>query len=420
MTNEKASPFAQIANAVLRLATLVTKLVLMLYMGRYLSLSDMGTYGLVFGVVMISTAALGVRLDYVVSRDLVDVQPLVALCKMRDQAVFYLINYLFLFAILVPAIIVNWDNPVNTKAILYIFALSVVESYASIVHSNVVSLGRPIFANVLFFIRAALWVFAAVGLGLAIPAFRTIDVVFKCWLIGVIVSLVTALFSWWKMPWQAMFQTAIDWSWVRRGINKCFFIWLGTIGLTVGFYIDRFIVVKYLSLDFVGILTFYVSFTAALHTLILSGVLSFSYPRLIVLHRDHDESGFWREAKQTGWHVSIFSAVIAAGIGVGVPLLGFVFKRPELVSETITLVLLLCGTWIRSNAETLYYVLFARHQDRAIWLGNLLYLIPAFGCNALFVPLFGFIGIGYGTIVSSIFLFLWRWWYVRNPGKNIS
>ena len=53
---------------------------------------------------------------------------------------------------------------------------------------------------------------------------------------------------------------------------------------------------------------------------------------------------------------------------------------------------MLFGTWIRANAETLNYILYARHQDRAIWFGNLLFLIPAIGGNALLVPWIGFAG----------------------------
>jgi hypothetical protein len=67
----------------------------------------------------------------------------------------------------------------------------------------------------------------------------------------------------------------------------------------------------------------------------------------------------------------------------------------------------------------LYLVLFARNQDRAIWLGNLLFLVPAFGCNALFVPFFGLAGIGYGSIAAAAFLMIWRLWHVSlSPSKR--
>ena len=58
----------RVFNIMLRLISLTAKLVLTLYMGRFLSLSDMGTYGVVVGVVMVFAVVLGVRFDYITSR----------------------------------------------------------------------------------------------------------------------------------------------------------------------------------------------------------------------------------------------------------------------------------------------------------------------------------------------------------------
>jgi hypothetical protein len=84
---------ARLLNTLLRLTTLSAKLGLTLYMGLYLSLPDIGTYGLVFAAVMILTAVLGFRFDYIVSRDLVRTTPIAAVTKMRDQMLFYIMNF---------------------------------------------------------------------------------------------------------------------------------------------------------------------------------------------------------------------------------------------------------------------------------------------------------------------------------------
>jgi 4-amino-4-deoxy-L-arabinose transferase-like glycosyltransferase len=60
------------------------------------------------------------------------------------------------------------------------------------------------------------------------------------------------------------------------------------------------------------------------------------------------------------------------------------------------------------NAVLLCQVLFARHQHRAIWLGNLLYLLPAVATTGVFVWLLGFYGIGVGALVASLFIYFWR------------
>lgn len=406
----------QLINVCLRLATLVTKVGLMLYMSRYLSLADMGTYGLVFGAVMIASDIIGVRFDYVVSRDIVGATPETALCKMRDQVVFYGLNHLTLFVLGITALELFNGSLSLDKHFFYIIALAIVESYATAVHANVVSLGRPLIANVLFFIRAALWVLVAVALGFADESLRIVDAIFVCWFLGVVASLGGALYLWRHMPWHILREIPIDWIGIRSGLKKTWPIWLGTIGATFGAYVDRFIVERYLSLDCVGVLTFYFSFAAAIQTLILSGVLSFAYPKLISLHRDQDENGFWIEIRKMWRSVVLWASCLVMGMAVGVPLLGWISQKPRLIEEIPTLLLLLIGAWIRASSDALYYALFARHQDRPVWLGNLLFLVVAFACNAFLVPRIGFSGIGWGSILANLFLFFWRWKYVAYPG----
>ncbi len=414
MKKESARFLGQAVSVVLRSFSLAAKMGLTLYMGRYLGLADLGVYGLVFGAVMILNGALGVRLDYIVARDIVGRQPLDALGKMRDQTIFMLLNYLLLaFIMKMVALMGTFD--VAEDILVYIFVLSTVENLASAVHVNMTSLGRPVLANFLYFIRSSSWVFPVVLLGLAFPDYRNVGVVFKCWILGVTASLVLAVWFWRVLPWRETWDKPIHWGWVKSGLRKSFYIWLGTLGLSAGMYVDRFIVMKFLGIEAVGVATFYLSFIFAILTLVHSGVLSFSYPRLIEMHRQSDTEGFWKEVRQAGLHTAIFAAAVAIGVGFGVPMLGHLLGRPELVSESRALWLMLAGTWIRANTETLYWVLFARHQDKSLWLGNLLFLLPAVGCTAVFVPVFGLEGIGYGAIVASLFLLVWRGWSVLRP-----
>jgi O-antigen/teichoic acid export membrane protein len=147
--------------------------------------------------------------------------------------------------------------------------------------------------------------------------------------------------------------------------------------------------------------------------------LTIAYPKLIRFNSEGNSTAFWQESREVGISVAAFSAVISIGIGTAVPLLGHFIGRQELVSQAPTLWLMLLGIFIRSVAETLYYILFARHQDRPIWLGNLLFLIPAFGFNLLLVPWLGIIGIGFGGILAAVMLLLWRAWFVMRPGNTI-
>jgi O-antigen/teichoic acid export membrane protein len=405
---------ARILNTLLRVATLAAKLGLTLYMGRYLSLQDIGTYGLVFGAVMILTTMLGFRFDYIVSRQLVRVAPAAALVKMRDQTLFYLANYLV--AVLVMVIVAQSDVTNNGgRALIYICVLTITDNYSNLTYVNMNSMERPLLANALYFIAGGLWCLIVIVLGIMAPASRNVDTVLNAWLLGNILFFAATFWTWRKMPWRELCGKPVDWKWIISGVKKSTFIWLGTVGIMAGSYIDRFVLAHFLDLEKVGIATFYFSFANAILTLVQTGVLSFVYPRLVVFHREKNWTGFQYELRQALAHVAVFAGVIAAGMSIAVPLLGPFFHRPQFADNAPVFWLMAAGVWIRCNAETLYQVLFARHQDRVIWLGNMLYLLPALVCNAALVPFFGFIGVGFGAIISSLYLLLWRAWGVSKP-----
>jgi O-antigen/teichoic acid export membrane protein len=414
----KSRHIASLFNVSLRLANLVGKLCLSLYMGKYFLLEDIGIYGLIFGIIMMGVAFLGFRMDYVVSRSLVTASPLEALCRMRDQSIFYFINY---GATIVIAMVfaVAVKSGLSNKFIIYGVVLLILESYGNLCYNNMNSLSRPMTASILFFIRSSLWIAPLIGVWILFPALRTVDTILISWTAGAAISVVANLILLKALPWAELPKIAIDWPRIYSDVLKSVPIWVGALGLSAGAYVDRFVVAHFLGLKEAGIAAFYFSFTYSLLTLIQSGVLTIAYPKLIRFNSEGNSAAFWQESREVGISVAVFSAVISIGIGTAVPLLGHFIGRQELVSEAPTLWLMLVGIFIRSVAETLYYILFARHQDRPIWLGNLLFLIPAFGFNLLLVPWLGIIGIGFGGILAAIMLLLWRMWFVIKPGNTI-
>jgi O-antigen/teichoic acid export membrane protein len=405
---------ARVVSACLRLMPMVAKLALTLYMGRYFRLAEIGTYGLVVGIVAVLTALLGQRLEYVVTRDIVDVADSVAVHKMRDEALFYGVNYLLL-ALLIAVVVTAGMTNISPRILVYVLVLTVLESLGNITASNMNSLNQQIAANVIFFIRAGLWVLPVLVQCALSPSSRTAHVVLLGWIAGASISLLATLWYWRTYPWrQAMFKP-IDWVWLLGAVRKSSFIWLGVVGMIAGAYVDRLVVLHFLNLDYVGALTLYASFTNALLTLSESGVVTFAYPRLVALHREGNEAAFFDEASRARWQSAIGTGTVAVVIGIFVPLAAHFATRPILAAEAWTLWLMLFGTWIRATAEIQVRILVARHQDRAVWVGNLLSLLPALACNLLLVPLLGLSGVGCSIVVTSFLHLLWCQVNVKRP-----
>ncbi len=409
---------AQFLNAALRLLPLLAKLGLTLYMGRYFSLADIGVYGLVFGAVIILLSFLGQCFSYVVMRDIVSVPPFVALHKMRDQALLYAANCLILIAA-AAFVIVAGLSPIAPKIVGFTVLLTILEAYADAIYMNMNSLNQQVRASVFYFVRAGLWIIPVVLLGWYDPAWRKVDVILFAWAAGAFISLLAGLWFWREMPWRQAMQMPIDWPWLRNGLKKSSLVWLGSMGLAGGGYVDRFIVEYFLSLHDAGIVAFYASFSNALPTLMQSGILAFTYPRLIAAHRKGHKAEFAREVRKALWQVAVSGGTIALALAIGVPLLGYYVGRPELANSALTLWLMLIGATIQSIGGAFYYVLYARHQDRALWLGNLLFLVPAAGGNALLVSLIGLPGTGIAAIAAASFLLLWRFNHARQYERQL-
>jgi len=395
---------------------LASKLVLTLYMGRYLGLADLGLYGLVFAAVTISSAILGVRLDYVVARDLVGASPERTVSILRDQGLFYALNY-GLYALLI--VVAYFLGLADLGLLILIFVISVFENLSGAMTTNLIAMGSPLLSTTLFFVRSGLWSLLAVALGLFLPAFRSVDVVLAFWAAGEALAVVLNLWVWRALPWYEALHQPIAWHKMFAAARVCLPMWLGTIGGIVALSVDRFAVSYFLDLEKVGIITFYSSFATALLSMVQSGFFAFSYPRMIQSYRSGDRDGFLHETHKTAWEAAIFVTIAGVVLGALMPVLSPYLNKPELAAESYTFWLMLVGVWLRTNADTLYYVLYAQEKDKALWLGAIFFLIPAVGCNVVLVPWVGLPGTGYSAIIVSLFLLLWRLKYVLGPDGKI-
>jgi O-antigen/teichoic acid export membrane protein len=381
-------------------------------MGRYLTLSDLGSYGLVFGAAMILTVVLGLRIDHVVSRELVRSAPHETVRKIRDETVFYGTNYL----ILVLFTSVLWAvGLVDVPAwlILFTLAIAITDSCTNLLHVNLVALERPITATVIYSFCQILWCAVAILLGLFDAQFRNVECVLTSWLAGNCVFILICLLAFRGLPWSSVRGMPVDVTWLRNSIKSAALIWLGTVGIMAGSYVDRFVGAKLLSLSEVGVLTFYSSFANTVFTLAQAGMVAVSAPAFVAIYREGSEEALRQEYRKLALQVGLFAAVAALAIGIAVPMASSLFAREELITNTPLLWLLLLAAWLRCNAECLFLILYAREQDQAIWSGNLAFLLPALSGNVLLVLLFGLIGVGLSAIASSAFLLGWRYHYAQ-------
>jgi O-antigen/teichoic acid export membrane protein len=289
----------------------------------------------------------------------------------------------------------------------------VLESFAAVISGNLVPMGRPILSNALFFIRSAAWAPPVMVLGYFYPEFRNAETIFAFWLAGIVLSLMVNAAVWRKRAWRQAFATPVNTVWIIACVKGCFFIWLGGVAAAITANIDRFVVEFFIGREAVGIVSFYGSFVAAVLSLMASGVFTFVYPALIKLYKAKQLKAFRAEAIKATWHAAVFSAGICIAMGIIIPYFGVLFERPELSEYAPIFWMLLLAVWIRTATDIFYYVLYAWSEDTVLWTTSLVSLAVALAVNIFFIAQYGMIGIGYGAIASSVFLGIWRLWWLR-------
>ena len=397
---------------VLRLMSLVGKLGLSLYMGKFFALDQLGLYGLAFGAVMLAIVAFGFRVDYTVAREIFGLHEAKQRQIGTEVALLYLASFLLAGPFAVGALLYFGTRGAIGLLIL-IYLLCGIEAYANFLYTVTIALKRPALANALFFVRSGLWTIPAMAVSYFDPAYRTVEFVIGCWLAGAGVSVILNM---WSMRGQLIGAVSLRWSeWldIRAYCRAAFLVWIGSVALTLGAYLDRFVLASFLSLKEVGVATFYISFTTAVVALVQSATTSVTFPLLIEHYDAGRGAAFYQELRKTALTAAALALIILGGLAVVMPFMGSLLGKPELVAAYPTFVLLLGAAWIRTNAETLYYGLFVKRQHRAIWLGNLIFFASSLILNLLFIVGLGLFGLGLAAVASAAVILGWRWVALR-------
>ncbi len=408
----------KIFNMSLRLSSLAMKMLLMLYMGKYLGLYDLGTYGLIAAMVALSIPIFGMRLEYIISRDIVDLPPKDLVIKLRDEFLFYISNYIFLIlGVLIWFLII--EPEIAIKIILFTILICILEGISTVACSNLIALGRPIFSNFVFFLRSSIWVIPAIAFGVLNPSFRNVETILILWATGSLLSIIATIYVWRKLPWHYALTTKFDKNLLYSNIKKSAPIWVGEICMVTSIYINRFVVEHFLNREYVGIISFYGAFTIAIYSLIASGVFAFASPKMIAMHKNKEFENLISLTKKITLQSTIFAVFLSIIIGVAIPIIGDLIDRPEFREHAIVLWLMLISTSISISTSSLHHLSYARHQDWAIWGGNLLLLFLSFIVNILMISNFGFIGVGYSSITIIILISIWRIYCVISYNRQI-
>jgi O-antigen/teichoic acid export membrane protein len=389
------------SNSLIQLATLLSKSLLLFILARYLSVAEVGLFGLVVVTLGLGIHLLGLDFYAFTTRELIGAERAQLPVMLRDQAVFHLLTYppgLLLAVLPFIAGTLPWSllGP--------FLALLLVEHLGQEVQRVLVTLGRPVQGAFVLFVRGGVWVWVAALVLLSSGDGRDLATVLRIWLGGSLAALTLGLALLRDLPWGQLRQERIDWRWIRRGLGIASPFLLASLSYRGLLAIDRYTLAHFAGVEAVGVYSFYANVRSAILSFTEMGILFVYRPRVVAAFQTNDLERYRSLLREMGRLLIASSAILALLAAAAVfPLLDFVGKA-EYREHLPILWPILLSALLASAAELPHTVLYAERRDRALIMTTVLVLMAAVPVHILLVGAWGIFGAATASAASFALL----------------
>lgn len=377
----------------LRLATLVAKFVLTIFIAHSMGFEELGLYGLVVGATVVGTTVAGLGLMNLIVRDVVSVPVTQIPVVMRQY--WLLPTTFYVLALPVSLIIGAWQNLLCMA--IFTWALVIIEHLNADAYGLLLSRYRARAANMLFFIRSAGWIFLFVPMAWCFPILADIYVVLMLWFLANVIALIIFFHLTRDWSWPKTIMGSIDFNWHKSHLSQSWMFYISDICGMAGLYMDRYLITMFLGLEKTGIYVLFWSVGNAIYGLISTGALQTKRPHLIAAYQNKDFADY-RSTYREIIAVAFVTAFILVGVsGTLFPLLLPYLDKPAATAYVPLLWVLLMGVLARVAADVSSYGLYVRRFDKAFTLSNIM-VLPL---TALLLPICIHVGGLYGAAFAG-------------------
>jgi O-antigen/teichoic acid export membrane protein len=394
-------------NAILQGATLLGKAGLLMALARYLSVSDLGIFGLLFATINFAMYALGLDFSTFAAREILGASRESVPHLLRSQLSLHAATY----AVVLPLLLLVFAYGTLPWSLApWFYGLLVLEHLGQELHRVLITLQRSSQAGAILFIRQGLWGLLLAVLMVTVSTTRNLGTLLVVWVLCEIVGLAVGIFLIRDLPWAGVFGKRTDWAWVRRGLKTALpFLsaTLATVGMST---VDRYALRHFRGNDAVGVFTFFMFARGAIQGLTDVGVGLVLQPRIVAARQLGDHQKYARLMR------GLFAGTLACALALSTlaavliePALALI-GRPQYGKEISAFWIILGLTLVATLADVPHAGLYARHRDRAIVVCGFIGLITAVVANLVLVPRLGVIGAATATTLGFAALGLSRTW----------
>ena len=352
----------RVFNILIRTITIVARFVLIILLTKFLTVSEVADYGIFTAILAYLLYLIGLDFYIFSHREIITL----GLPKAGKIIKLQLFVNLFMFVICSLCFylfnfLLNWNLIIN----LLFVPLLLLEYLNQEIARFLIVLGRPVLSTLLTFIRQALWVLFIAALFYFHPDLAKLELALSAWLMSGILALllgIKPIIDFNIGGWSEVVSIKL----LKRGVAISTFMLCGTLALRGVQTFDRLTIESFNDEIFLASYVLAFGIASILPVLIDSGLLVFSYPRLIEVARNGDFEQVIRIERNL--FSSIFVVVIFFSIFSMFSIAPFLnlLGKPEYMQSLEIFPYLLLAFVIYSLGLTSHYALYARGLDSSL------------------------------------------------------
>ncbi|MDQ7047919.1 MAG: oligosaccharide flippase family protein [Sulfurovum sp.] len=398
-------------NLSLRGLSILGKLLILLFITKYLSVEQLGVYGLFLTSITLVLYLLGMDFYMFNTREILAQQHDNQLQLIRDQFVFHFIMYIIILPLLFVFFIYNI---LPNEYMLYFYLIVIFEHLSQEFFRLFITLSHQVLANIILFIRTAFWAYILIALWFfGLEDVANLLSIFLGWFLGALVSVLIAFLYLQKIYHKNKKLDPINWKWIRNGFYISLPFFIGTIGLKLIEFSDRYMIDYYMIKDDVGIYIFFSSIANIMIVFVSTLVTMVYYPKLISYYQNQDKINYENTLQKFYQYTLIVTLIASIGIiGLIHPLLTYIDKA-QFYEQIEVLWLLICANFFFNLSTVPHFVLFAMKKDILIRNITLFAAIINIGFNFLLITTLGLIGAAIATSISFLTIYIIKYLKVK-------
>ena len=392
-------------NILLRGLAILGKFALILYIVKFLSLSDLGEYNLIATSVAILLFFIGFEFHAYAGR-----QYSLEKSNSNSEIIYnQLFTHLFIYVFLIPISYLFLTEFVQLKYIFLVYMILVFDHLSQEISRAFVYIKKSIIYNLLFFLKNGGWVYGLIFMNLVFDYQINLFLILKYWLGGSLFSFFIGLIFLKRKG--LLSKHRIDFNWIFKGLKVSFPFFIMSVSFRSIEYSDRFMIEHLLDYEKLGIYSFFFGISAIAGTFVTNTIAIQYIPIFIevknkILDVRSNTKSFIRK-------IFLIYFILALGVYIFLPVLIKFLDKAELLDYTFLIWFMLINSVFMSLAVIPQNILYALNHDRVLLISAIIAAIVNLIINYITIPMIGLKGAILGTFLAYLIMITYRVFYLK-------